>query len=322
MESKATGKSASAGDWFIPIPLCCIEIQLDLTEPNSYLCLLGSGLQDIRNIIPFSGRGFLLGGNSQSSSAPSLLSPVANTCSSSTISSPMLVLSSPTRTLVSPVCSSFADKANGSPPVAGLKPPVKRSVGNCRAFVNISGSPVKIPKTRGNANNKDAKTTQQKSIEDLFSLRKPSETPAARSASGSCASATAKPSSSTSGGLSSAVVRGAQRSPAEPTDSPGSNHSSSSSSAWRKRTWDVHSTSASVSAFFQKSISSDSSPTIKPPAVQHTGGAAAFTGSSRSVQSCSVPCPPPSATLAVACPVCHAKVPESQINEHLDACLS
>ncbi|XP_011615477.2 sprT-like domain-containing protein Spartan isoform X2 [Takifugu rubripes] len=287
----------------------------------------GSGLQDIRNIIPFSGRGFLLGGNSQScaSSAPSLLSPVANTCSSSTISSPMLVLSSPTRTLVSPVRSSFADKANGSPPVAGLKPPVKRSVGNCRAFVNISGSPVKIPKTRGNANNKDAKTTQQKSIEDLFSLRKPSETAAVRSASGSCASATATPSSSTSGGLCSAVVRGTQRSPAEPTDSPGFNHSSSSSSsssASRKRSWDVHSTSASVSAFFQKTISSDSSPTIKPPAVQHTGAAAAFTGNSRSVQSSSVPCPPPSATLAVACPVCHAKVPESQINEHLDACLS
>lgn len=40
-ENKATGKSASAGDWFIPIPLFLylnasgIELKLDLIEPNS-----------------------------------------------------------------------------------------------------------------------------------------------------------------------------------------------------------------------------------------------------------------------------------------------
>lgn len=276
---------------FLDLDASGIELKLDLTEPNSgsfefHICLLGSGWQDIRNLIPFSGKGFLLGGNSQScASSP----PSPNTCSSITISSPkkLLGLSPPTRTLGSPV------RPN--------KPPVKRSVGNCEAFLSVSGSPVRIPKTNAN---KHAKTTQQKSIEDLFSLRKPSETP------GTPASGTAKPSPSTSGGLSSAALIGAQRSPAEPADSPDLDRSS------RKRTWDEHNKSASVSASFQKTISSDSS------AVQQTGAAAASRVGPGSVQSSSAPCSPPSATLTVTCPVCQAKVEESKINEHLDSCLS
>lgn len=282
-------------------------------------------MQDIRNIIPFSGKGFLLGGNSQSSaSAPPSHkegAPDADTSSSNSIFSPKKpsTLSSPTRILGSPVRSSLADKGNysavassRSATVTGLKPPIKKSVGNSKAFVNINGSPVKIPKSHGNANNKDAKKTQQKSIEDSFGFRNPSEMAAVSSAT-----RTPKPSPSTSDGYSTVGSERSHGSPAEPTESKYFNHSSSSAS--RKRSWDVHNDSASIFDFFQKTMSADSSVRINPPAVQQTTPAAACTAATSSVQSSGVTS---SAALTVSCPVCQAKVQESKINEHLDSCLS
>uniref|UniRef100_A0A3Q1F258 SprT-like N-terminal domain n=1 Tax=Acanthochromis polyacanthus TaxID=80966 RepID=A0A3Q1F258_9TELE len=84
--------------------------------------------QDIRNVIPFSGKALV---------------PVVRT-----------PLSTATST--------------------GKKPPVKRSVGNTRVFVNINGSPVRIPKSHSSSS-QGADKIKQKSIDDLFnstSLRK------------------------------------------------------------------------------------------------------------------------------------------------------
>lgn len=293
-----------------------------------YFNLPGSGLQDIRNIIPFSGKGFVLGGNSQSSaSSPTChkqVAPVANTSSSNAIFSPkkLFAPSSPNKALGSPVHSNLDDKgkcntvaSTRSPTVAGLKPPVKKSVGNAKAFVNINGSPVKIPKPQSNANNKDAKKARQKSIEDLFSIRKPSETLAEGSAVASCDSSTPDRYLS---------VKGSHGGPAEQTESKYFNHSSSSNgSASRKRAWDVHNNSASIFDFFQKKMSSDLSLSVKPSAAQQTEAAATSAATTSSGPSSSTASSSSSsAALMVSCPVCQAKVHESKINEHLDSCLT
>uniref|UniRef100_H3C7U5 DNA-dependent metalloprotease SPRTN n=2 Tax=Tetraodon nigroviridis TaxID=99883 RepID=H3C7U5_TETNG len=193
-----------------------------------------AGLQDIRNIIPFSGKGFVLGGNSQSStSSPAShkpAAPVAVTSSSDLIFAP----SSPQKAPASPTPSSLDHR--GTPlSVSGRKPPVKKSVGNSKAFVNVNGSPVKIPKPRSVGSHKDGKKARQKSIEDSFGFRKPS-------AEGSVAA----------GG------------PAEPAESQYFSHSSSNGGSSRKRTWDVHNDSASIFDFFQKAMSSDPSLRVTP----------------------------------------------------------
>uniref|UniRef100_A0A8C8DY57 DNA-dependent metalloprotease SPRTN n=1 Tax=Oryzias sinensis TaxID=183150 RepID=A0A8C8DY57_9TELE len=102
---------------------------------------------DIRNIIPFSGKGILLGGNSQnspsSSAPPNAATPFTKTPLSIPISSPQKLLTptSPVNTLGSPKTQRpFINSSGKNPPV--------RSVGNTRAFININGSPVKIPKVR------------------------------------------------------------------------------------------------------------------------------------------------------------------------------
>ncbi|KAM8847131.1 DNA-dependent metalloprotease SPRTN [Synchiropus picturatus] len=113
----------------------------------------GSGSQDIRKIIPFSGKGFLLGGESSSSQVP-------------VTGSPALPLPP------SPPKPSASLKPLSS---TGLEAPKKRSVGNTRAFVNIDGSPVRIQRP-GNGR-QAADRTRPKSLEDLFS-RKPAASPA------------------------------------------------------------------------------------------------------------------------------------------------
>lgn len=260
-------------------------------------------MQDIRNIIPFSGKGFILGGNSQSSASSATsqthIAPVANTSSSNAIFFPKKLFA-PSRQ----VPSNLEDKGNCNA-VAGLKPPVKKSVGNSKAFVNVNGSPVKIPKPQSNT-----KKARQKSIEDLFGFGKPSETPAASSAIASCDSST--PDSHSSVGL-----KGSRGGPAEAAESEYLNQSSNGSAS-RKRTRDAHNNSASIFDFFQKTMSSEPSQRIKPSAEQQP--AAATTGSSGPFSSTASSAPSPA--LMVSCPVCQAKVQESKINEHLDSCLS
>lgn len=233
----------------------------------------GSGSQDIRNIIPFSGKGFLLGGTSQSStsSSPSykLVVPVLKTSSSSPISSPkkLFTPSSPAKSLNSPVRSGLGNKGISSalPSVrpatsTGQKPHIKRSVGNTRVFVNINGSPVKIPKPRSRGS-QEANKIKQRSIEDLFnstsvrksvsqsstsnaelnrdSLTSSDITMSATSASSffpkqqSTPSASSprtfipSPSKSSHSQLSSVVSKGTKGSPAKPTHSKYFNQSNS-----------------------------------------------------------------------------------------------
>ncbi|KAG7263194.1 hypothetical protein CRUP_020498 [Coryphaenoides rupestris] len=126
---------------------------------------------DIRNMIPFSGKGVVLGGTSQPSASqtppvPVLKSPFSppsqNNLSSPTLSWP----GSPGK--------------KGSPLVrpAANKSPKKQSVGNHKYFVNINGSPVKIPKPHGGRNGVGALkqgtsgekllNAKQSSVKELF----------------------------------------------------------------------------------------------------------------------------------------------------------
>lgn len=272
--------------------------------------LPGSGLQDIRKIIPFSGKGFVLGGSSQSStSSPSSQKQAAHVANAP--SSELVFASSSPRTLASPAPSGLDDRRKRIS-AAGQTPPVKKSVGNSKAFVNINGSPVKIPKLQSVASNTDGKKAQQKSIEDLFGFRKP---PTKGSAVGGC-------DSSAPDRFSSVAFKGSHGGPAGATESKYFNHSSNHSSSSRKRTWDVHNDSASIFDFFQKAMSSDPSPKVKPPAGQQTAAAATYTATTSSGPSSSTASSSSSAALSVSCPVCQATVQESKINEHLDSCLS
>uniref|UniRef100_A0A8C6ULP1 DNA-dependent metalloprotease SPRTN n=1 Tax=Neogobius melanostomus TaxID=47308 RepID=A0A8C6ULP1_9GOBI len=95
-----------------------------------------------KNLIPFSGKGFTLGGKSQTStsSSPSVPSPASS-------SSPQKPLSSLAKfPTFSPIRSGLETKAASSafPSAKPLNKPIKRSVSNTKVFVNINGSPVKI----------------------------------------------------------------------------------------------------------------------------------------------------------------------------------
>ncbi|XP_026175187.1 DNA-dependent metalloprotease SPRTN [Mastacembelus armatus] len=143
----------------------------------------GSGSQDIRNIIPFSGKGFILGVKSLSSasSSPSHKPPVpvVKTSPPSPLSSPkkLLTPSSPAKSLSSPACSGLdhPTKATSTsfPSIrtatsTGQKPPIKRSVSNTRVFVNTNGSPVRIPKAHSSNSSHGVERVKQRSIQDLF----------------------------------------------------------------------------------------------------------------------------------------------------------
>uniref|UniRef100_A0A665UTA9 DNA-dependent metalloprotease SPRTN n=1 Tax=Echeneis naucrates TaxID=173247 RepID=A0A665UTA9_ECHNA len=135
--------------------------------------------KDIRNIIPFSGKGFLLGGKSQSptssSSSHKASEPAGKSPSSSSISPPrkLPTPSSPAKMLTSPLRTSLDDGWISVRPAAstGQKPPLKRSVSNTRVFVNINGSPVRILKPHsggGSSSSQGAEKIKKRSIDDLF----------------------------------------------------------------------------------------------------------------------------------------------------------
>lgn len=180
-----------------------------------WLCafsLSGSGSQDIRNIIPFAGKGFLLGGKSQSSvsSAPSQ-KPAVKAPSSSPISSQKTLFppSSPANSLSPPVRPTQGSRgiSNAFPPVrpatsTGQKPPIKRSVGNTRVFTNISGSPVRIPKPhKGSSSSQDTKI-KQRSIGELFGNTSPRKSES-QSSSSNTGTKRESPNNSTTGASSS-----------------------------------------------------------------------------------------------------------------------
>ncbi|XP_041831434.1 DNA-dependent metalloprotease SPRTN isoform X2 [Melanotaenia boesemani] len=280
----------------------------------------GSGSQDIRNIIPFSGKGFLLGGKSQnsvsSSTSHTVSVPVVKTPLPSSISSPkkFLTPTSPAKSVTSPASSGLFDQTKGissgltsirpATSTAG-KPPVKRSVGNTRAFVNINGSPVKMPKSQCSGGGQGADQTKQKSIQDLFnktSLRKPGSqasiantetktdavlSPKILSTSSSSISTkqnnhlTSSPSASDPSSKYSPLLSTASHgNTTKPTQSKyfsdGSGTTSGATGGGqtsRKRSWDDYSSSASIFDFFQRTVGSESAASresikTKSPAMQ------------------------------------------------------
>lgn len=108
----------------------------------SSLLLSGSRSQDIRNVIPFSGRGIVLGGSTRPSA--SIQKPLIHSATHS------------------------PEPADATTATTTLS---KRSISNPKAFVNVSGSPVRVTKTNGSLLG-----PKQRTVKDLFrnkSLRSP-----------------------------------------------------------------------------------------------------------------------------------------------------
>ncbi|KAF4092074.1 hypothetical protein AMELA_G00016830 [Ameiurus melas] len=157
------------------------------------------GSQDIRNIIPFSGRGIVLGGSTQ---------PSAFVQKPAKIQSPT---HSP-KPLQGPARTSAADHLRSSYSVTAALP--KRSVSNHKAFVNINGSPVRVTQTTGSL-----ASPRQRTVRDLFqnaSAKSPEKTnpPEAKQASESALNRSStktslvnKSSSSTSGSAGSPLSK-------------------------------------------------------------------------------------------------------------------
>ncbi|XP_061602594.1 DNA-dependent metalloprotease SPRTN [Cololabis saira] len=324
-----------------------------------------SGLQDIRNIIPFTGKGFVLGGNSQSSKSSSTphtpAVPVVKTSPKKSLppASPAGGLNSPPRTALSGQTKRISNGFPSTRPAASAegKPPARRSVANTRAFVNVNGSPVKIPQFHPRDGGPRPDKTKQKSIHDLFKnadLRKP------ESQSSNSDTQTKKyvPSSTNPAPSIFSKQQTSQGSPTKTTQSKyfsGSDSGAAGSS--RKRTRDDRGSSASILDFFQKTLGSNSAATREsvqpksPAGQQRTATTTAYPSTSTSVQSSGASSSGASSSgasssgasssgasssgasssgasssypsvLTVSCPVCQTKVQESKINEHLDSCLS
>lgn len=306
-----------------------------------------SGSQDIRNVIAFSGKGFVLGGSSQSSTStqnppwqkPSNLTPVP-----------------PKPQVSTPSCSAAVQEIDCGQRLRDLKRPstststvanpVKKSIANHKAFVNINGSPVCIAKTNGHSAKNGADQLKTKLVfQDIFGdvtspkkgdvntsetlpkIRTPfsdnvnthglpnsslNSKAATRPVSGGNSSATRpfdhRPQSSGAG--SSRQATGGPfnprlpKSPQKPANpSPGS----------RKRPLD-DAGSPPIYKFFKTS----SSPLKRTEAGSQVVSPAPSAGQTAAQQSTSISIH----QITVNCPVCQAKVPEVEINAHLDSCLS
>ncbi|XP_016097918.1 DNA-dependent metalloprotease SPRTN [Sinocyclocheilus grahami] len=120
------------------------------TKPPS--STTGSGSQDIRNVIPFSGRGFILGGNTQTNTDKLSQSPPK--AQPKPLASPP---DSPLLPRLQPIEASLFKRVSSG--VSNV--PRRKSVSNTNAFINVNGSPVRIAKVndlRG----------KQRSVRDLF----------------------------------------------------------------------------------------------------------------------------------------------------------
>uniref|UniRef100_A0A1A7YBJ1 DNA-dependent metalloprotease SPRTN n=1 Tax=Iconisemion striatum TaxID=60296 RepID=A0A1A7YBJ1_9TELE len=266
----------------------------------------GSGSQDIRNIIPFSGKGFLLGATSQTSSSTStsLSAPSSSLTfspkKSSAPASPFTNLTSPVRSDQTKAMSSGAAAASGG------KPPVKTSVGNTKAFVNINGSPVKIPKSRSSTGGHGSDAFKQRSIHDLFNIQTHRKSTSQPSSSETKRAVTSPSSSS----INESVC----------VNTPGA---AGRGQALREKLCDDRSGSATIFDFFDKTLSSNSASSKEQEKTK--SAVAAASSSFTSLQPSGglhAPSSSSSSVLMVSCPVCQTKVQESKINEHLDSCLS
>ncbi|XP_020774069.2 DNA-dependent metalloprotease SPRTN [Boleophthalmus pectinirostris] len=283
-----------------------------------------SGSQDIRNIIPFTGKGFLLGGKSQqsTSSSASVQPPATVSSPLKTLTTSPIQISSP-----SPIRSGLETKATSSafPSVRPIhKPPTKRSVSNTKVFVNINGSPVRISKPlSSNTGNDGAEKVRQRSIGDLFnksnsksSTSVPNLTPSKSTPSKSIHS-------------KYPPVIPTNNSPEKATHSKyfneaNTNRSSTGGQGSKKRSWEDSRSSASIFDYFQKTIEGNSVDSIsanssKPKSATVTTSAPPQTSMGQNTATSSSSS---SSAVMVSCPVCLVKVQEAKINEHLDSCLS
>lgn len=296
----------------------------------------GSGFQDIRNIIPFSGKGVVLGGKSQTSSSST--SPGVKTPSFSAVDSPdrtSTTTASSFRNLTSPIRS---DKTGRPPASQGTKPPAKKSNGQTSVFLNINGSPVKMPKSQCSAGGQGADKHKQKFIQDLFNntnLKKStprfsnSDNETKRDMLPSSSSVFTKhesnhETSSISSKTDYSHLPSASNSKFRDSGGTGPPGAAGRGQASMKRQWDDSRSSASIFDFFNKTLGSSIS------ASKESGNAkSAATSSSSSLQSstglhsvASSSASSSSSAMMVSCPVCQTEVQESKINEHLDSCLS
>uniref|UniRef100_A0A672NUQ0 DNA-dependent metalloprotease SPRTN n=1 Tax=Sinocyclocheilus grahami TaxID=75366 RepID=A0A672NUQ0_SINGR len=359
-----------------------------------------SGSQDIRNVIPFNGRGFVLGGtstNKQSQSPPKAQpEPLA-----SPPDSPLLPRLQPSE------ANSFKRVSSGASNV-----PRRKSVSNTNAFVNVDGSPVRISKV-------NYVKGKQRSVRDLFQaivLKSPeraviaagSSKPAADASTANPAKCKGPSSSSALDGQTSLISNHHSYSATMPKPESHDSHLSKyfGSSAQTSKSQDSQSKtlgspqkSATGTGYFSKlfvsnpKLESDASssgfrntggPQSSHASVPSGSGSKHFGGSEkpesnfpspRSIGSPRTSGTTPSGAkkrswddhksehifdyfqqtngksststvqqreevedcillvsdqqannppilITVHCPVCHIKVPESTINEHLDSCLS
>uniref|UniRef100_A0A3B1JNG8 DNA-dependent metalloprotease SPRTN n=1 Tax=Astyanax mexicanus TaxID=7994 RepID=A0A3B1JNG8_ASTMX len=341
-----------------------------------------SGSQDIRNIIPFTGRGFVLGGNTQ---PPASIQKPPSQSSTQQLRTPEKPAKTPPTDTRPQPSSNHVDRRVSTSTVTALP---KRSVSNTKAFININGSPVRITK-----DNSNLIRPKQRTVQDLFQARSPNspeKTPSISSASKSATAATAssqpfrtsavgsafdrkatgqvsrgtnrtetnpfnkssssssvgpKPGSTgpvlskyfgspkTSSADSSLPNFGIQKKPESSTSITSSNsrhfgsgsHVSASTSSrpfgspqkpgaapaagGRKRLREDRN-SAHIFDFFQREVK-QSSASVSSREQQEGSRADGGTAPSQS-----------SSAVTVHCPVCQIKVLESQINVHLDSCLS
>ncbi|XP_057679131.1 DNA-dependent metalloprotease SPRTN [Corythoichthys intestinalis] len=223
-----------------------------------------AGSRDIRDVIAFSGKGFVLGRNPMTSPSPA----------SSSVSKP--VTSSPPSRVF---------------PAIGSPTPAKKSVGNTKFFVNINGSPVRLPDlgvsgrgssiSVGSGKQEDSKKLKQTLLDSLFN-KSPSKLIISDSSSES-------------------------NSPIwiDQTPSTSSQHSNDKLTTWKKRPLDE---TASVYDLFNKKLKVESKQDEESTARS-------------SATSVSEPSSSSSMIRMVNCPICQASVQESKINEHLDICL-
>ncbi|XP_026865293.2 sprT-like domain-containing protein Spartan isoform X2 [Electrophorus electricus] len=354
----------------------------------------GSGCQDIRSIVPFSGRGFVLGGSAQTPRSQSPTRPlIAVQDSDKTFPANLEPRPGPTQTGLPPELGPTRSdptpwpcptrsKWRVSAGIATALP--KRSVGNTKAFVNIDGSPKRITKANGSL-----ARPVQRTVQDLFQAQslnsaqkaasrinalKPTAIPNhVSSEPTSSAKPIGQPCISTdptkanpfcsshnsvghkpaptgpllsiyfgspkhsAGGVPgpTSADPGSQRKPeGSSSECFGSPEKSASRysvsppgvsgnppraggtavSGGRKRTWEEHS-SARIFDFFQRAASQS----LGSPGERREEGPAA--GAPSAGRPGAGRGPLSSTALTVCCPACRSRVPESQINEHLDSCL-
>lgn len=281
-----------------------------------------SGSQDIRNLIPFTGKGFILGGKSQPSTSSSPLSqPPA------TVSSPWKPPTSPAKLPTSsPIRSGQETKATSSafPSVRPVNKPIKRSVSNTKVFVNVNGSPLKISKTNSVSSGGDgAEKVRQRSIGDLFNK--------SSSSSPKLTPSKSMPTKSIHSKYPPVITT--NKTPDKATQSKYFNETnaktvSSGGQGSKKRSWEDSRSSANIFDYFQKTLGgssrdseSASSSEVKPKSATATTSTSSAPHVS-AVQTNAASSSSSSSAVMVSCPVCQMKVQEAKINEHLDSCLS